>query len=33
VILGENPLKADPTELEHIPILETFSRGRSVFRK
>ena len=31
VILGENPLTADPAELEDIPILETFSRGRSVF--
>ena len=33
VILGENPLTADPAELEHIPILETFSRGRSVFTR
>ena len=31
VILGENPLTADPENLEFIPILETFSRGRSVF--
>ena len=31
VILGENPLTADPANLEFIPILETFSRGRSVF--
>lgn len=31
VILGENPLTADPAQLEQIPILETFSRGRSVF--
>ena len=31
VILGENPLTADPEDLEFIPILETFSRGRSVF--
>jgi predicted amidohydrolase YtcJ len=31
VILGENPLTADPADLEYIPILETFSRGRSVF--
>ena len=30
VILGENPLTAGPAELEHIQILETFSRGRSV---
>ncbi len=32
VILGENPVTADPAELEHIPIMETFSRGRSVFK-
>jgi len=31
VILGENPVTADPEDLEFIPILETFSRGRSVF--
>ena len=31
VILGENPLTADPEDLEFIPIVETFSRGRSVF--
>jgi len=33
VILGENPLTADPAELEHIPIVETFSRGRSVYQR
>jgi len=33
VILGENPLTADPAELERIPILETFSRGRSVYQR
>jgi predicted amidohydrolase YtcJ len=33
LILGQNPLTADPAELENIPILETFSRGRSVFTK
>jgi predicted amidohydrolase YtcJ len=33
VILGENPLTADPAELEHIPIVETFSRGRSVYTR
>ena len=33
VILGENPLTADPENLELIPILETFSRGRSVFAR
>ncbi|MYB33484.1 MAG: amidohydrolase [Acidobacteria bacterium] len=31
VILGESPLTAEPEDLELIPILETFSRGRSVF--
>ena len=31
VILGESPLTSDPANLEFIPILETFSRGRSVF--
>ena len=31
VILGKNPLTADPEDLEFIPVLETFSRGRSVF--
>ena len=33
VILGQNLLTADPAELEHIPIVETFSRGRSVFKR
>ena len=33
VTLGENPLTADPENLEFIPILETFSRGRSVFSR
>ena len=32
VILERNPLTADPRELERIRVLETFSRGRSVFR-
>ena len=31
VILAENPLLADPAELEHIEVVETFSRGRSVY--
>ena len=30
VILGESPLTADPAQLEFIPIVETFSRGRLV---
>lgn len=33
VILGQNPLTADPAELEDIPIVETFSRGRSVYTR
>ena len=33
VILGESPLTADPAQLESIPIVETFSRGRSVFKR
>ena len=32
VVLERNPLTADPRELEHIRVVETFSRGRSVFR-
>ena len=31
VILEKNPLTTDPADLEHIKILETFSRGRSVY--
>ncbi len=31
VILGKNPLDADPAALEHIEVVETFSRGRSVY--
>jgi len=33
VILGESPLSADPGGLADIPIVETFSRGRSVYRR
>jgi predicted amidohydrolase YtcJ len=33
VILEKNPLTTDPAELEHIGIVETFSRGRSVFSR
>ena len=33
VILAENPLQADPAGLEHIQIIETFSRGRSVYAR
>ena len=33
VILERNPLTTDPDELEHIQVLETFSRGRSVHKR
>ena len=33
VILEQNPLLVDPQELEDIAIVETFSRGASVFRR
>jgi len=33
VILETNPLTTDPDQLEHIQILETFSRGRSVHQR
>ena len=33
VILERDPLAADPAGLEHIRVLETFSRGRSVFQR
>ena len=33
VVLERNPLTADPRELEDIRVLETFSRGRSVYRR
>ena len=33
VILAENPLAADPAALEHIAVVETFSRGRSVYAR
>ena len=33
VILGANPLTADPQTLADIPVIETFARGRSVFRR
>ena len=33
VILAENPLEADPAGLEHIEVVETFSRGRSVYAR
>ena len=33
VILAQNPLEADPAALEHIAVVETFSRGRSVYAR
>ena len=33
VVLERNPLTIDPAELEHIGVVETFSRGRSVFAR
>ena len=33
VILEKNPITTDPAELERIQIMETFSRGRSVFAR
>jgi len=32
VVLEQNPITSDPAELEHIQIMETFSRGRSVYQ-
>ena len=33
VVLDANPLTIDPAELEHIEVVETFSRGRSVYQR
>ena len=33
VVLERNPLTTDPAELEHIGVVETFSRGRSVYTR
>ena len=33
VILAENPLQVDPAALEHVVVVETFSRGRSVYSR
>ena len=32
VILGTNPITSDPNTIKDIPVLETFSRGRSIYR-
>ena len=33
VILGANPLQVDPDSLKDIPVIETFARGQSIFRR
>ena len=33
VILGENPLLADPVTLKDIPVIETIARGRTIYRR
>ena len=33
IILERDPLATDPADLEHIRVLETFSRGRSVYQR
>ena len=33
VVLGANPLTADPDSIKDIPIIETFARGESVYRR
>ena len=33
VVLEKNPMKVDPLDLADIAILETFSRGKSIFKK
>ena len=33
VVLEANPLSIDPTDLEHIEVVETFSRGLSVYQR
>ena len=33
VVLDRNPLTADPADLERIAVIETFSRGRSVYAR
>ena len=33
VILGANPITSDPSTIKDIPILETFSRGRSIYSR
>ena len=33
VILGRNPLLAEPDTLQDIPVVETFARGKSIYRR
>ena len=33
VVLEKNPIKVDPLDLADVAILETFSRGKSIFKK
>ena len=33
VILGADPLQADPDSLKEIPVIETFARGQSIYRR
>jgi predicted amidohydrolase YtcJ len=33
VILGANPLQVDPDSIKDIPVIETFARGQSIFRR
>jgi len=33
VVLEKNPMKVDPLDLANVAILETFSRGKSIFKK
>ena len=32
VILGANPLTVDPDTIKDIPVIETFAKGRSIYR-
>ena len=33
VVLEKNPMKVDPLDLADVAVLETFSRGKSIFKK
>ena len=32
-MLEKNPMKVDPLDLADVAVLETFSRGKSIFKK